>query len=958
MNTHRQMTNNTAATGKALEKLSSGLRINRAGDDAAGLAISEKMRGQIRGLDQASRNAQDSISLIQTAEGALSTTHNILQRMRELSVQAANSTSTDADRAELQKEVSQLKSEVDRIASSTEFNTKKLLNGSLSAAKTAQGTAANSNKFDVLDTAGTGGSTQAGTAVAVSAAVTGVSGTGASQLAGAELADKTIIQTGVNDNFAITINGNAAKTVTIAPSSTSGYSKQEFVDALNAAVKSALGTDATDFNSASFSLENGKLKVTTTATGENTIAVSLAALGAPDAQQSALSAMGFDNKSVAINGGKDLSGGYTVADANALKFAVGIGAKSAAGNGTAIDIDLAADASVATRLVVGQTYTLDQVKDAVQSALDNKLGTGAVTVGDTNGKITLTNNTGSKVFNVEVHSAGGGTDGEVEIFGLSAGTTSAASVVQAANVTTAGTNSTMEVKAGTVISKGANDTLSISVDGGSAKEITLAAGRYATQQALVTEVNNQINADKDLVGKVKAQLNGDKVEFVSTSTGTSSTVKVEDPAIIAQSALGSLGYNGFASQLTGAVGSAPDIKAGVDLKAATDRKFDVTLGNKTVTIDLTDEPGINSTNVAMSDNSSRDAIVKAIQNQLNKHFGDNAITVSTKAVDTGEENLVLTSNARGAVLKIANGETNGTANTAATTLFGAGVGATAGVTATVSASVANVEKTGTNAVDNKLDTTTQLTNLTDIDGNKLGLTAGNVIKISGTQNGKSFEASVNVTKDSTVSDIMNSLRSLEAFNGATVSLDETTGQFKISGANGLTNDISNLSFSAQKSATDTTKVADFNKIFGSMNETQKAQNAASDSSLAMQIGANEGQTLNVDINDMGAQALRIQDVDVSSAKSAQTAISVINNALETVSAERSKLGAYQNRLEHTISNLGTSAENLTASESRIRDVDMAKEMMEFTKNNILSQAAQAMLAQANQQPQGVLQLLR
>ncbi|MDF2652897.1 MAG: flagellin domain protein, partial [Paenibacillus sp.] len=88
------------------------------------------------------------------------------------------------------------------------------------------------------------------------------------------------------------------------------------------------------------------------------------------------------------------------------------------------------------------------------------------------------------------------------------------------------------------------------------------------------------------------------------------------------------------------------------------------------------------------------------------------------------------------------------------------------------------------------------------------------------------------------------------------------------------------------------------------------------------------------------------------------ALSIINDAIERVSSQRSQLGAFQNRLEHTINNLGTSAENLVASESRIRDVDMAKEMMEFTKNNILSQAAQAMLAQANQQPQGVLQLLR
>ncbi|MFY9485539.1 MAG: flagellin, partial [Bacillota bacterium] len=99
-------------------------------------------------------------------------------------------------------------------------------------------------------------------------------------------------------------------------------------------------------------------------------------------------------------------------------------------------------------------------------------------------------------------------------------------------------------------------------------------------------------------------------------------------------------------------------------------------------------------------------------------------------------------------------------------------------------------------------------------------------------------------------------------------------------------------------------------------------------------------------------------VNVSSQAAANKAITTINNALEKVSAERSKLGAYQNRLEHTINNLGASAENLTAAESRIRDVDMAKEMMEFTRANILSQAAQAMLAQANQLPQGVLQLLR
>jgi len=131
MNTHRQLSINNMAGSKSLEKLSSGFRINRAGDDAAGLAISEKMRGQIRGLNQASRNAQDGISLIQTAEGALNETHSILQRMRELAVQAASDTNNSNDRQEIQKEIEQLKSEITRIATDTEFNTKKLLNGDL-----------------------------------------------------------------------------------------------------------------------------------------------------------------------------------------------------------------------------------------------------------------------------------------------------------------------------------------------------------------------------------------------------------------------------------------------------------------------------------------------------------------------------------------------------------------------------------------------------------------------------------------------------------------------------------------------------------------------------------------------------------------------------------------------------------------------------------------------------------
>lgn len=133
LNANRNMAANTTAAGKSMEKLSSGLRINRAGDDAAGLSISEKMRGQIRGLEQASRNSQDGISMIQTGEGALNETHSILQRMRELAVQASNDTNVTTDRTAIAEEMSSLSSEITRIAEQTQFNTQTMF----SAASTA-----------------------------------------------------------------------------------------------------------------------------------------------------------------------------------------------------------------------------------------------------------------------------------------------------------------------------------------------------------------------------------------------------------------------------------------------------------------------------------------------------------------------------------------------------------------------------------------------------------------------------------------------------------------------------------------------------------------------------------------------------------------------------------------------------------------------------------------------------
>jgi flagellin len=212
LNTHRQLSSASTAQGKSMEKLASGLRINRAGDDAAGLAISEKMRGQIRGLDQASKNAQDGISMISTAEGALNETHDILQRMRELSNQSANGTATDADRTAMQDELNQLTSEINRIGNTTEFNTQKLLNGGIGSNDGAKITQATSAKVTATGAVTAAASTTSITVDDVTFDISGVTVASAddagAKAAAVELGNKTSGGTKLSDLVDITTDGS------------------------------------------------------------------------------------------------------------------------------------------------------------------------------------------------------------------------------------------------------------------------------------------------------------------------------------------------------------------------------------------------------------------------------------------------------------------------------------------------------------------------------------------------------------------------------------------------------------------------------------------------------------------------------------------------------------------------------------------------------------------------------
>lgn len=270
------------------------------------------------------------------------------------------------------------------------------------------------------------------------------------------------------------------------------------------------------------------------------------------------------------------------------------------------------------------------------------------------------------------------------------------------------------------------------------------------------------------------------------------------------------------------------------------------------------------------------------------------------------------------------------------------------------AAVANVNsntevKTATASV-----LTDDLVDLTDKNGNSLGITATDTIEISYVKDGTTVKNSFTVgsltvnalgTTDGTNDDTNTALAA-----DANKNLSFTASNAGLDGAiNGLTITVKDSSGNVRAAATN---------ALSSFTEKTAAANVNTDGQATFQIGANTGQNIQLAFKDMGTAALGIKDLKVGNQGQANVAIKAIDTAIQKVSAERSKLGATQNRLDHTINNVNTSSENLTAAESRIRDVDMAKEMMNQTKNSILSQAAQAMLAQANQQPQGVLQLLR
>jgi flagellin len=399
LNTYRQLNSANGAQGKSMEKLSSGLRINKAGDDAAGLAISEKMRGQIRGLDMASKNAQDGVSMVQTAEGALNETHDILQRMRELAVQAGNDTNTSGDRGEIQKEINQLTSEINRIGNTTEFNTQKLINGDKAAVtSTSTSTPASTAAAATLTggAAGTPGTpaTQASYTITASA-VNAAAGTSMGLDFDGDGTDDVTVTEGSD----YTGDGTAATAATALATALAGNADWDVTDngdgTLTLAAKAGQAADGTAGNNLTASGDTSRTQdsagaaavaptAATAATGSFTIS------NATEGEK-----LTIGNKSVAFY---DSTSG-TYADANAAKTALGVDAVVDI-NGLATDIQVADAVRTAFSGLSGADTTLDAAGSATINVTAVTAGTAGNSIATSVAGVTTTTTTGGVTLQI------------------------------------------------------------------------------------------------------------------------------------------------------------------------------------------------------------------------------------------------------------------------------------------------------------------------------------------------------------------------------------------------------------------------------------------------------------------------------------------------------------------------------------------------------------------------------
>ena len=917
MSAYRNYTNNTNALSKNLEKLSSGYKINRAGDDAAGLAISEKMRAQITGLKAAQKNVKDGTSLVKTAEGAMQEIHDMLNRMDYLATQSANGTYQNAvDREALQKEVTALKDEINRIADSANFNGIKLLDGSLSSQNlTAEGVKASTKSIVeglTINDGVNGGGTKGEATIDVSS----LFGTGDTLAIG--FTDTSLGTTGTK-----TLNFGAGA------DDIKGATAEEQAESIQKALSSDAGI------SQKFDVKVDGTKVTLTAKAEG-------------ASEAAVKSVKVNDKGVTFG-----TGTYTAGTANGApaKAAKGGFTKLFDGTATSLDVkdgdvltftfkdaqgnaNLVAKVNVTKDMVGGSPAdTTTNIVNALKEAkFENKDGTVAdesrFKVGDlfditANAKL---DDKSSEQGSVNVAAK---LDGQFDVAKVERSNAEDASRNTTVNATACATAGTANVASkyevvrtddNTNFSAGDVIELTGSLSDGRNFNIKLTAGKdFAlgnTYAATLDSMKAQLEKTGD--GATKVTLNDGKQVDAGEIFGTGKEITIG---------------NGAATGVTFTSAKAGPVQAGIGG------------GITNVTFSASDPAAVETKITKGTDPSAAES---SFTFEDGVGYGT-AITVGGKTYELVKDARDVTNRSNEAVVVDDLSDVNKVAKSFADAINGV---ATKGL-----ADPADAEYTAT-ADGATVKITTKAVG-SDVKAMEITTPYGDEVP---TVSFKFDPSMVKAGSYMTISDGTNSNTYEFVKKGEKASSGRTAievSDFNKIDAKAMGEAFANVAKGA------TVEVGDDGTVTITANEAEGSIPKLNVSfydgkgGLKLQLGdtSDEYNQLKVSINDMHTTALGIADLDISTQEGAAAAIDVVKNAINYVSDVRGGLGAIQNRLEHTANNLSVMAENIQDAESSIRDTDVAEEMMSYVKNNILVQSAQAMLAQANQLPQGVLQLL-
>ena len=924
MSSYRNYTNNTNALAKNLEKLSSGYRINRAGDDAAGLAISEKMRAQITGLKAAQKNVKDGTSLVKTAEGAMQEIQDMLNRMDYLATQSANGTYQNAvDREALQKEVTALKDEINRIADSANFNGIKLLDGSLSSQNlTAEGVKASTKSIVeglTINDGVNGGGTKGEATIDVSS----LFGTG--DTLAIEFTDTSLGTTGTK-----TLNFGAGA------NDIKGATAEEQAESIQKALSSDAGI------SQKFDVKVDGTKVTLTAKAEG-------------ASEAAVKSVKVNDKGVTFG-----TGTYTAGTANGTpaKAAKGGFTKLFDGTATSLDVkdgdvltftfkdaqgnaNLVAKVNVTKDMVGGSPAdTTTNIVNALKEAkFENKDGTVAdesrFKVGDlfditANAKL---DDKSSEQGSVNVAAK---LDGQFDVAKVERSNAEDASRNTTVNATACATAGTANVASkyevvrtddNTNFSAGDVIELTGSLSDGRNFNIKLTAGKdFALGNTYAATLDNM---------KAQLEKTGDDATMVTLNDGK----QVKAGEIF-----------GTGKEITISAGAA----AGITFTSAKAGPVQAGIGGgiTNVTFSASDPAAVETKITKGTDPSAAESSftfgVGADGKPQDVNYGT-AITVGGKTYELVKDARDVTNRSNEAVVVDDLSDVNKVAKSFADAINGV---ATKGL-----ADPADAEYTAT-ADGATVKITTKAVG-SDVKAMEITTPYGDEVP---TVSFKFDPSMVKAGSYMTISDGTNSNTYEFVKKGEKASSGRTAievSDFDKIDAKAMGEAFANVAKGA------TVEVADDGTVTITANEVERSIPKLNVSfydgkgGLKLQLGdtSDEYNQLKVSINDMHTSALGINDLDISTQEGAQAAIDVVKNAINYVSDVRGGLGAIQNRLEHTSNNLSVMAENIQDAESSIRDTDVAEEMMSYVKNNILVQSAQAMLAQANQLPQGVLQLL-